>query len=195
MLDSNFVILGAIISFIGALSYLKDTLSGKAKPNRVTFFLWTLAPFIAFLAEIKQGVGIHALLTFMMGFNPLLILIASFISKKAEWKLTKFDLSCGALSLLGLFLWYVSKNPDVAILFAIIADGLAALPTIVKSYYYPETENYFAYLGGACFALITLLTITIWNFPHVGFPIYILVVNLILFFFIKFKIGKHLNDT
>lgn len=53
MLNENFVILGAVIFAIGSLSYLIDTLKGKVKPNRVTFFLWALAPLIAFAAEVK----------------------------------------------------------------------------------------------------------------------------------------------
>jgi hypothetical protein len=57
MLDEKFVILGIIVGFIGSLSYLIDTIKGKTKPNRVTWFLWALAPLIAFTAEIKQGVG------------------------------------------------------------------------------------------------------------------------------------------
>jgi len=45
---------------------------------------------IAFKAQIKEGVGIHqALLTFMVGFIPLIIFIASFINKKAYWKIGK----------------------------------------------------------------------------------------------------------
>lgn len=82
MLNENFVILGAVIAAIGSLSYLIDTIKGKAKPNRVTFFLWTLAPMIAFAAEIKQGVGMQSLITFMVGFSPLLIFLASFTNKK-----------------------------------------------------------------------------------------------------------------
>lgn len=94
MLNENFVILGAVILAIGSLSYLIDTLKGKVKPNRVTFFLWALAPLIAFAAEIKQGVGIQSLMTFMVGFSPLLIFLASFVNKKAEWKLGSFDFIC-----------------------------------------------------------------------------------------------------
>ena len=109
MLDQNFVIVGAIIAAAGSLSYLVDTLKGKVKPNRVSFLLWSLAPLIAFFAEIKQGVGIQALMTFVVGFLPLTIFIASFVNKKAEWKLTGFDLMCGALSIVGLVLWYNYK--------------------------------------------------------------------------------------
>jgi len=54
MINQNFVILGAIIATAGGLSYLIDTLKGKVKPNRVSYLLWSIAPLIAFFAEINQ---------------------------------------------------------------------------------------------------------------------------------------------
>jgi hypothetical protein len=96
MINQNFVIVGAIIAAAGSVSYLIDTLKGRVKPNRVSFLLWSLAPLIAFFAEIQQGVGIQALMTFIVGFLPLTIFIASFVNKKAVWNLTGFDLICGA---------------------------------------------------------------------------------------------------
>lgn len=194
MLNENFVILGAVIATIGSLGYLVDTAKGKVKPNKVSFLLWAFAPLIAFTAEIKQGVGVQSLTTFMAGFAPLTILITSFLNKKAEWKLGRFDFICGALSLVGLLLWYITKVGNVAIAFSILADGLAALPTIVKSYYYPETENGWAYLTAAISALLTLLTITTWDFANFGFPIYLLIIGLIIFILVQFKIGKRLPN-
>lgn len=193
MLNENFVIVGFVIGLLGTLKYLIETIQGRVKPNRVTFFLWALAPLIAFFAEIKQGVGIQSLMTFGVGFSPLLIFIASFLNKKAEWKLGWFDFTCGALSLIGLFLWWVTRVGDVAITFSIIADGLAALPTIVKTYSYPETENGWLYLTASISALLTLLTIDIWNFAHYGFPLYILIITVIIFALAQFKLGKRLD--
>src|SRR6266481_6564845 len=141
MINQNFVILGAIIAAIGSLSYLIDTVKGKVKPNRVSFLLWSLAPLIAFVAELKQGVGLQSLMTFEVGFLPLTIFIASFFNKNAKWKLTRFDLTCGVLSLIALILWYITTSGNVSIVFSILADGLAALPTIVKSFNFPETES------------------------------------------------------
>jgi hypothetical protein len=80
MINEKFVILGVILSFFGSISYLIDTVKGKAKPNRISFFFWGLAPLIAFSAEIKQGVGMASLMTFIVGFNPMLIFFASFIN-------------------------------------------------------------------------------------------------------------------
>ena len=193
MLNPNFVILGAFISFIGGLSYLVDTVRGRIKPNRITWFFWALAPFIAFAAEIKQGVGIQSLMTFMMGFSPLLVFLASFLNKESIWKLRRFDFICGGLSLLGLFLWYITKNGNIAIVFSIFSDGLAATPTLVKSYFSPETENYHVYLGSAINAAITLSTIDTWNFAHFGFPSYILILCTFFVLFIKFRVGKFIQ--
>lgn len=98
MLNENFVILGVTIGAITSIKYIIDTVKGKVQPNRVTFLLWALAPMIALAAQIQQGVGIQALLTFALGFSPLLIFLASFVNKKAEWKLGPFDFICGSLS-------------------------------------------------------------------------------------------------
>lgn len=190
MLNENFVILGVAINFLGGLSYLFLTIKGKVKPNRVTWFLWALAPLIAFSAEIGKGVGIQSLMTFIVGFNPLLIFFGSFVNKKAEWKLGTLDYVIGGLSLLGIFLWYLTKDGNYAISFAIVADGLAAVPTLIKSYSFPETENYLAYLTAFIAAGITLLTIDIWSFAHYGFPVYILLTTFVFVLLIKFRLGK-----
>ncbi len=194
ILHPNFVILGASIGFIGGISYLVDTIKGKTKPNRVTWFLWALAPLIAFAAEIKEGVGIQSLMTFFVGFSPLLIFLGSFVNNKSTWRLGKFDFICGGLSLIGLLLWYVTKNGNFAIFLSILADGTAAVPTIVKSYRFPETENYHVYLAYTIAAAITLLTIETWDFANFGFPVYILILCAILVFLIRFRSRKLIQE-
>lgn len=191
MLNPNFVLVGIFIGAVGSLSYLIDTLRGKVKPNKVTFFMWSIAPLIAFAAEAKQGVGIQSLMTFSVGFFPLTIFIASFVNKKAEWKLRRFDLICGLLSFAGLVLWMVTRVGNIAILFSIMADGLGAVPTLVKAYRYPETESPWPWITASINAAFTLLTIKIWSFSNYGFPIYIFIVTLIIFSFVQFKIGKN----
>ena len=193
MLNQNFVIVGAIIATIGGASYLIETLKGKVKPNRVSYFLWSLAPLIAFFAELKQGVGLQSLMTFMVGFLPLTTFIASFVNKNAEWKLTSFDVTCGALSVVGLILWSITKSGNIAIVFSILADALAALPTIVKAFNYPETEIAWPYFTATISAGLTLLTIKVWDFAVYAFPLYILLVTLVISSLVQFKLGRLLH--
>lgn len=189
MLDEKFIILGALISFYGGLTYLIDTLKGKTKPNRVSWFLWTLAPMIAFAAEIDKGVGLTSLMTFMTGFNPLLIIIASFVNKKSYWKLNKMDYVYGSISLFAILIWQLTGEGNLAIFFAILADGFASIPTVVKSYRQPESESYKIFLFGMINAGITLLTIKSWTFAHWGFPVYIFIICVTIYSLVRFKLG------
>lgn len=193
MINENFVYLGVAIGFAGNLTYVIDTLKGKTRPNRVSWFMWTLAPLVAFAAQLSEGVGIQSLLTFMAGFCPLLVLLASFADRKAVWKLTSFDLLCGALSLLGLALWFVTRHATIAIAFSIAADALAAAPTIRKSYTNPESEGWVNYAAAAVATGLTLLTIDNWTFAVYGFPLYLLIVCLIISSLVGFKIGPRIR--
>ncbi len=180
MINDNFIYLGILLFSLGNLSYIFDTLSGKIKPNRVTYFFWAIAPLITFASQIKQGVGIQSLLALVVGFWPLLGFLASFVNKKAEWKLTKFDIICGILSFTGLILWLLTKIANLAIIFSIAADVMAAIPTIRKSFLYPKTESFWPYLSGAVYGVITLLTIKNWSFQYYAFPLYIIIVFSVL---------------
>jgi hypothetical protein len=190
MLNSNFVIIGTLIGAVGSIAYLIDTVKGKVKPNRVSFLLWSIAPFIAFAAQFKQGVGLESLMTFSTGFLPLTVFVASFANRKAEWKLTKFDFVCGVLSILGLILWLVTRVGNIAIFFSIVADGLAAVPTVVKAYKHPDTEIAWPWLATVFGVILTLLTINDWTFANSGFIIYILLINTLIFGLVQFRIGE-----
>lgn len=195
MIHPNFVIFAVLLQFFGGLDYIVQTVKGKVKPNRISWFLWAVAPLIAFVAELQKGVGIQSLMTFMVGFVPLLVFIASFVNKKSEWKLGLLDKICGGLSLFGLVLWFVTKEANVAIAFSIFSDWLAGMPTLVKSYNYPETESHWVYSMGAIATLITLLTINQWNFETFGFPLYIFFFNTTAFLLIKFKVGQMMRRS
>lgn len=180
MIHENFVIVGAIFNLAGGFSYLMGTLRGRTQPNRVSWFLWALAPGIAFAAQISQGVGLSALMTFMVGFSPAVIFLASFVNKKAVWKLGVFDYFCGLMALLAIVLWQVTKEGNIAIMFGIFADFFAAVPTIKKSFQHPESENYRIFLCGIISAAITLLAIRQWTFEYYGFAAFILCQNVLL---------------
>ncbi len=195
MIDERFIILAVFIGFAGSANYIFNTLKGQTKPNRVTWLLWTLIPMVAFFAMLDKDVGITPLiLTFVSAFIPLMTFCATFLDRKAFWKITKFDYICGALSLAGVAAWAVTQEGNLAIVFAIIADSLATLPTLVKSYKNPESESWPNYLCGAIYAFITILTIQEWTFASVAWPINIMVACTVLFVLIKFKIGPRLTS-
>jgi hypothetical protein len=186
------VLFGAVIVLIGTFSYIKETIKGNVKPNRISWLLWSIAPMIATGAAISTGVTWAVLPVFMSGFAPFLVFIASFVNKNSYWKLQDNDYLCGFLSIIALIVWGFAKEPNIAIILAIISDGLAAAPTLIKIWKYPKTENVNAYAAGLFSALTSFFAVKIWNFPSYAFPTYLIVLNIC--FVISYYRGKFLKD-
>lgn len=186
-----FVFLGTAVRIFGASFYIKNVLNGLIKPNRISWLMWAISPLIATAAAVVDGVGLAVLPIFITGLVPLVIFAASFINPKAYWRLGKFDYLCGFLSLLALVLWAITKEPAVAIIFAIASDASATIPTIVKSWRYPETESSIVYITALFNALTTFAAIKSWVFSEYAFAVYMVIANsIILFALYRLKIIK-----
>ncbi len=119
---------------------------------------------------------------FMCGFLDLLIFLASFVNPNAYWKLTKLDWACGGCSLFAIVLWAITKEPAIATALSILADGLAAAPTLIKGWQEPHTETSSVYAMSFASALTSFAAMRNWSFVECGFPIYLLVIDAMLFF-------------
>jgi hypothetical protein len=181
------VFVAAVASLLAAFAYVRSMFKGDAKPNRVSWLMWSIAPFIATAAAVSSGVGWAALPVFMSGFSPFLIFTASFVSKHAHWALSSFDYVCGLLSGLALILWYVTADPNVAIVFAMASDGLASIPTLTKGWSHPETEVAWPFIVGVFNAATSFSAITLWAFSAYAFPAYLIAINALLFFAVSKK--------
>jgi hypothetical protein len=117
---------------------------------------------------------------FMAGFVPLLVVLSSFANRNSYWKMTTFDFLCGILSFIALFFWAVADSPRTAIVLAASGDGLAALPTVIKAWRYPETETGFTYLASFISVVLVIPSIPEWNIENSAFQIYLLLVNTLL---------------
>ncbi len=171
------VIAAGLFNLLTCVSYARDTFLGKTKPNRVTWIMWTVAPLIAAAAAFSKGAGWVALPILMSGLSPAIVLIASFFNPKAYWKLSQLDYLCGACSILAFILWGITQEAAVAILFALLSDLFASLPTVIKAWKHPETESALAYIGGLVNSLAAFLVMQTFDFANLAFPIYLISCN------------------
>ena len=176
------VSIATLATLVAAIAYIRSMFKGQTKPNRVTWLMWTIAPFTAAFAAFSSGATWAAVPVFMSGFSPFLILLASFVNKRAYWKLSAFDYACGALSSLALVLWYMTENLNVAIVFAIFSDALAAVPTLRKAWRNPESEFSWPFLVGVFSPMTSFFVTQIWTFSDIAFPAYLVLINILLVF-------------
>ena len=177
------VIASAFISATGSYAYIRNTLRGTTKPNRVSHFLWAFAPILATGAAISAGADIWATARiFLSGLMPLLILLASLSNPNSYWKLGAFDYLCGLCSLIAIGFWLVAGSPIAAILLFATSDAFAAIPTIVKAFKAPETETRITFLLSTLSVALAMPSIPVWNIQNSAFQLYLLGVNLIIVF-------------
>ena len=177
MLPEYFAIIGAIIGSLGGFYYLYETIVGKVQPNRITWLLWGIFPMVIFAAQRAQGVEGLSWASFVAGFTPLLIVAASFFNKKAYWKSEPRDYYLMAAAIVGIILWAITDNPNLALLFSLLADMLAGIPTLIKSYRHPETESWIAYAISTIGFGISFLSVQTYNFENTAFVAYLFLMN------------------
>jgi hypothetical protein len=193
VIDPRFVYVAVALSLVGAYGYIRDTLRGTTSPNRVTWSLWGVEGVLAFFVEIQQHVGLASLMTLMLGLVPCAVVVASFRNRHAVWKLGAFDAVCGAVSVGGLIFWAFVNEPTVALVSFVVADQMAALPTVRKSWLAPSTESPRLFFLGSMNCAITVLTLTTLTTAGVLFPGCILVTDLIVGLLIVSNVGPRLR--
>ena len=177
MIDPRFVFLGALLSLGGSTRYAWLTWRGRTRPNRITWSLWALAPAVGFAAQVDEGVGLPAVLTLSIALGPAIIFLASFTNAAAYWRIRAFDLACGAVSLVALWLWLALDQPVAAVAAAVLADLVAGIPTIRKAWAFPETEHWAVFALGGANGVIAVLTLQTWGIAEAAFPLYIAVLG------------------
>ena len=194
MLGTLFIFAAIILRLAAGADYLTATIKGQVKPNPVTWLFWGLAPMIAFAAQAQNGLEPSNWVTFILGLGPLLIFAISISkNKKQRWKLGFSDILCGASAALGLILWQITSDPMLALTFGIVADVLGGLPTLYKSYHFPETEKALPYFLSLTSMVITMFSLTRWDYINAGFPVYIFCINLVLFMLIWTRVGVRIK--
>lgn len=132
---------------------------------------------IIFVAQRAQGVGGLSWASFAAGLTPVLVFLASFLNKKAYWKTEPSDYYLMAAALVGIILWALTDNANLAILFSLLADLLAGLPTLLKSYRHPQTESWIAYAISTLGFGLGVLAIPAFTFEHYAFISYLFILN------------------
>ncbi len=168
----SLVIISTLLMLWGGYAYFRDTLAGRTKPNRVSWFLWALAPLVSFSAAFSVDADIWASVRVLVGgVVPAVIFLGSFVNRQSYWKLTWFDWICGGLSLAALFFWQLASSPLIAVLLATAANTFASIPTFIKAWNFPETETRLTFITSFLSAVLIIPAIPVWNVANSAFQI------------------------
>lgn len=137
-------IVAVILTFIAYIPYYRDILRGKTHPHIYSWTLWGLLTVLIVALQIKGGAGISTLITASAGL--LCVGVIALGLKHGKRDITLSDKIVALLSLIAMGFWLVADRPVVAIILVVIADLLAFLPTVRKSWHKPHSETLSLYV-------------------------------------------------
>jgi hypothetical protein len=161
-------ILATIIGFVGYVPYFRDIFKGKTKPHIFSWFVWGLLIGIDFVVQITRGGGAGSWVT---GFSSVVCLtIAALALVRGEKEITRADWICFVVGIIGIILWFFTKNPFLTVVLIAITDAVAFIPTFRKTYKKPYEETLMSYVCTTLkwvigVAALRSLTVTIALYP------------------------------
>ena len=171
-------VLSALLSFIGFAYYIHNILRGKTKPERSSWWIWTILMVVAFAAQAAAGSTWSLFLTGALLLGNLIIALMSLRHGYGRFK--NRDYIALIVTFVGLYLWKITENPLAALLIIICVDFLGNLLTILKSWRAPYSENMITWILTTLGAVFGNFAVGSLNVTRQIFPIYVVIANLIV---------------
>ena len=159
-----------VITLIGIALYLFTILRGGTRPNRTTWWIWTVVGFMLGASYYSSGANHTIWVPVGYIIGPFAAAILSIKYGEGGW--TWFDRYCLLVAGISVVLWVTFRSPLVALLINLSIDFIGALPTIRKAYRDPGSENRIAWALVFAGNTVNLFAVETWTFAIFVYPIY-----------------------
>lgn len=173
--------IGAIavfLTFAAYVPYYRDILRGKTRPHVYSWSLWGLLTVLLVALQVKGGAGPATWITAAAGLLCIGVVLLSLKNGKRD--ITSSDTAVAVLSLAAIGFWLLADRPAVSISLVIVADMLAFIPTVRKSYFDPYSETLSLYVTNALRFSLALLAVEQYTYLSSSWIIAWVVGNLAL---------------
>ena len=177
-MNSVFIALSTLLPIISPIVYTKAILRGHAKPHRTTRFVLLLITSLTTASLFAQHNTVAIWLAGVSTLQSILIFGLSIRYGMGGW--TKTDILCLIIAIVGIMLWQTTNQPELGLYASITADFTGMIPALIKTYHHPDTEIVSFYLLDVFAAFFNMLAITVWTLQQFSYPIYIMIINLIM---------------
>lgn len=161
-----------IIGIGGYIPYIISIFRGATQPNRATWIIWTVIGGLLAFSYMAEGNPESIWLPFGYFLGPFLVALLSFKYGYTTW--TRLDTFCLVGAGLSLIPWVFANNPAYTLIINLLIDSIGAIPTIVKTYREPETEDANSWLVFFTANTLQLFAISTWNLSSL-YPIYLFI--------------------
>ncbi len=174
-MNQIFLALSIIAGFVSPIIGVASVLKGSFRPQRMTRFLIFLVSLLFVGTLYAQGDrnSIYMASAQLLGSAALFYLSL----KRGMGGNTRLDWIVFVMALVSLVVWQTNNNPLLGLLMSIVTDFIAFVPTLIKTWKYPGTEEWKFYMSDVVASFFSILSIVAFSLSNVVFPVYILLIN------------------
>ena len=161
-------ILSVLLAFVAYGVYFKQIFSGKIKPHAFSWFVWALTTAIIFFGQLVKGAGAGAWATGAISLACLIVFILALF--RGHRGIVFWDWVFLISALVGLMLWWFTKDPTLSLILISFTDAAAVSPTIRKTYNKPFEESFTLFSLNAVRSIISVFAFQSYTFATVLYP-------------------------
>ena len=179
-----FGITAGVLELAAASIYVVSILSGKTKPNRVTWWILALVSGMITVSYFASGARETIWLPAAYTLAFTIFGVLSLFYGEGPATLSSLDRFSLIAALLSAVVWWLVRSPVPALFMNICTEFIGLIPTINKSYRRPWTESRASWIIATVASLLNVFAITQWTYTIAAYPLYIFSTNLVIVAFL-----------
>jgi len=164
--------------------YVVSILKGDTKPDRVTWWILALETGTITVTYYISGARDTIWLPIAYTISFTFVALLSLKFGEGTVNLSTLDRVCLTGAIASLLVWWLSGSAVIALYMGIVVDFIGIVPTISKSYLRPWTESKLSWAVAVAASFLNVLAIQEWVLPIYAYPVYLLIFNCLIAFFI-----------
>jgi len=170
-----FAILSGLILAAGAPPYLIDILKGKTKPERATWFIWSVLGTIAFFSQLSLHGGWSLVFIGLDGLGSIIVFLLSLRYGVGGW--SALDKAGLAIATIGVIISLLAHDATIALAGVVLADVAGVALTVQKTFRSPHSETSITWFFLGTSALFGALAVGKMQFNLLLYPVYLALAN------------------
>ncbi|MEI8232150.1 MAG: hypothetical protein WCG44_00220 [bacterium] len=172
-----FLIISIVFGFVSPIIGVSSVLKGNFRPQRMTRFLIFLVSLLFVGTLYAQGDRNSIYMASAQLLGSALLFYLSI--KRGMGGNTRSDWIVFLMAIASLVVWQTTNNPLLGLIMSIVTDFIGFVPTLIKTWKHPETEEWKFYMSDVVASFFSILSISALSLSNSVFPIYILAINIV----------------
>jgi len=173
-----FLVLSMLLPLYSPIPYIRSILRGGTTPHRTTRLVYLIIGLLTTLSLLAAGDRVALWVSAVSLFQAIVLFSLGLTHGVGGW--SKSDIICLLFAMAGVMAWQTTSNPLLGLYFGIIADLAGTMPTIIKTWNDPMSEEPQFYLLDAAAGACNVFALTNWEMRDFCYPLYLFLVNALI---------------